>query len=150
MRELGRSSAEPGGGVELEAETMLPGQFSPGFRIGADIQPEKRLMLAVLEEAVSTFQNHGLDERGHGRRLFADAEAWFASGDTQWAYSFLNICNALGLESSSLRAGLGQWRDRQRQRTRAGERAARVMFRRMNGPRHSTTGRHGTLQRRSA
>ena len=39
----------------IEPETVLPVQLL-GSAFTADLQPEKRLMLAVLEDAVSSFQ----------------------------------------------------------------------------------------------
>ena len=136
-------TSETSGGVDLETETVLPSQYFAGPRIGADIQPEKRLMLAVLEEAVGTYQNNASATKGPGRRLFADAEAWILSDATDWPFSFTNICSALGLEVSAVRSGLERWRQQYLSRVSAGESVVRVMFRRMNGPRHSTTGRSG-------
>ena len=40
-----------------------PLQFFDRFQIDASLQPEKRLMLAVLEDAVGTFQKYGVSSR---------------------------------------------------------------------------------------
>src|SRR5439155_5102022 len=56
-------------------DSILPREFLNG--LGAWLQPEKRLMLAVLECAVSDFQKYATASSGRGRRLFADADAWF-------------------------------------------------------------------------
>ena len=53
-----RKLDEPAGGSGLEPETILPSQFFDRFQIDASLQPEKRLMLAVLEDAVGTFQKY--------------------------------------------------------------------------------------------
>ena len=103
-----------GGAVELEPETVLPSQFFARPTVDASLQPEKRLMLAVLEDAVGTFQKYANARDRAGQKLFAEVEDWFASDDQEWPYSFVNICHALGLEPAYLRRGLARWRDRQR------------------------------------
>ena len=47
-----------GGGAELEPEVVLPSQYFGSAMVDASLQPEKRLMLAVLEDAVGTFQKY--------------------------------------------------------------------------------------------
>ena len=59
--------------VGLEPETVLPSQFFDRVHIDASLQPEKRLMLAVLEDGVGTFQKHAGATGRRARRLFAEA-----------------------------------------------------------------------------
>src|SRR5438046_2815167 len=80
-------------------DSILPREFLNG--LGAWLQPEKRLMLAVLEGAVSDFQKYATASSGRGRRLFADADAWFGSTNTDDPLSFVNICYALALDHRS-------------------------------------------------
>ena len=77
--------------------------------VATPVQPERRLMLAVLEGAVSDFQKYATAVSGRGRRLFADAEAWLASTATERPLDFENICQNLGLDPSFIRAGLRRW-----------------------------------------
>src|SRR5262245_51080618 len=102
--------------IELGPELVLPAQFHSGVRNDSSICPEKRLMLAVLEEAVSDYQRNLVTSGDEARRAFRDAEEWFASEDTEWPFSFVNICSALGLEASYVRTGLTKWREKQRAR----------------------------------
>jgi hypothetical protein len=127
--------------VELAPELVLPAQFHSGFRNDASLRPEKRLMLAVLEEAVGDFQRWVAATGAEGQRLFCEAEDWLASDDTEWPFSFLNICQALGLEPAYLRGGLRRWRDAQRARARRGEPVVRIQLRRVAGIRSKATGR---------
>lgn len=136
-----------GAPIELEPETILPSQFFSRCQIDASLQPEKRLMLAVLEDAVGTFQKFALLSDRRAQALFAETQEWFTSDDTEWPYAFLNVCNALGLEADYLRAGLRRWRDRQRAATSSGARIVRFPFRRVNGTRHQVTGRPVGLRR---
>lgn len=139
--QVARKVDEPnGGGLGLEPETVLPSQFFDRFKIDASLQPEKRLMLAVLEDAVGTFQKYAGATTRRSRRLHAEAEEWFADPDVTWPFAFRNICQALGLEPEWLRRGLERWRIHQTQ-TSDSATVLRFPFRRVNGRRHSITGR---------
>src|SRR5690348_9678886 len=59
------------------------------------LQPEKRLILAVLDAAVNEFQAYATASSGRGRRIFADVEAWFRSTATDGLFDFETICHAL-------------------------------------------------------
>ncbi len=131
----------------LEPETILPAQYFDRVQIDASLQAEKRLMLAVLEDAVGTFQKYAHVSGRRPRRLFAEAEEWFASTDTQWPFAFVNICQALGLEPEYIRRGLRRWRDHQLAVGDDSGKVVRFPFRRVNGRRHSITGRPVGLRR---
>jgi hypothetical protein len=66
-----------------------------------DLQPEKRLMLAVLQGAVECFQDYAEDDR-----LFKETEEWFFEDDHDWPFSFINICEAVDMNPKYLRKGL--------------------------------------------
>lgn len=128
------------GQFELEPETVLPWQLIGSGRFAASAMPEKRLLLAVLEDAVITFQRYVTSTRRRGRRLFLEAEAWIVSDDMAWTCSFQDVCDALGLDSRYLRQGLLAWRDRQRSEN-ATPTAYRHPFRRLSGSRTRAIGR---------
>jgi hypothetical protein len=138
---------EPAAGPGLEPETILPSQFFDRFQVDASLQPEKRLMLAVLEDAVGTFQKYVASSTRRGQRLFAEAEEWFGEPATEWPFGFESICQALGLEPGYIRNGLGRWRDAQRAEVQTSAKVVRFPFRRVNGRRHSITGRPVGLRR---
>jgi hypothetical protein len=101
---------------ELPATTAAAQWPQPNEAAGRSfpLNGEQRLLLAVLEEAIGTFQRYAIasDRRGHA--LFADVAAWFASEDTQWMFSFVSICDAVGLDVAYVRSGLRRWRDTHR------------------------------------
>lgn len=134
-------------GLELEPETILPTQFASNGTIDASLQAEKRLMLAVLEEAVGTYQKYVSSRDRNGARLFEEADEWFHSDEIEWPFSFVNICHTLGLEVDYFRSGLGKWRSKQEATVRAGGRVIRFPFRRVNGTRHSITGKAPGLRK---
>lgn len=134
-------TSSPGTGVELEPEVVLPSQFHGRGGLDASLQPEKRLMLAVMEDAVGTFQKYVYARDRVGQRLLAEVEEWFWSDDQDWPYSFVNICHSLDLEVGFMRSGLRQWKQQQLDARVDGVKVVRFPFRRVNGSRHAITGR---------
>ena len=130
----------------MEPDLILPVQFlHPSIAT-----PEKRLLLAVLEEAVGTYQRYAMAPDRRGRTLFTEVEAWFASADSRSLCSFVSICEAIDLDPTSVRAGLGLWREAHRGRSHAASEAPyRFPFRRVNGVRHRTNGRAAGIARRA-
>jgi hypothetical protein len=123
----------------LGPEVILPTQFSElaGAKYGD--RGEKRLMLAVLEEAVGTFQRHVGAKTRHGQRVFREAEEWLWSGDSAWPFAFENICHALEIEPAFLRRGLERWKAARLKETNGSARVYRFPFRRVNGRRSSVS-----------
>jgi hypothetical protein len=95
---------------ELAPDSILPAQLYDSSFGGARIQPEKRLQVAVLADAVLTFHRWAGDERARARRLFTEVEAWFASDDADGPFTFITICHSLKFDPSYIRRGLRQWR----------------------------------------
>ena len=96
----------------FEPDTLLPEQFFTlmGRR---PLQGEKRLLLAMLEDAVHCFQTYFMARKPHERRLFQEAEEWIDSTDAQWYFSFENISDILGIHPGRLRTALQQWKVQQ-------------------------------------
>jgi hypothetical protein len=73
-----------------------------------NIQPEKKLMFAVLLDAVESFQKYSACGAKHSRQAEA-TENWIFKDNHDWAFSFINICDAVGINPQYLRAGLLRW-----------------------------------------
>ena len=112
----------------LSPDILLPVQFADHDTN----QGEKRLMLAVLEEAVATFQRNTHAKTRRGQRLFREAEEWIQSEDVSWTFAFENVCHTLGLDPEYLRGGLQRLKER-----RPGGGARVYRFRRVSGRRTS-------------
>jgi len=69
-------------------------------------EPENRLMLAVLEEALVTFQRGLSSPLPERRKRFFEVDRWVRSPDTDWPFSFENICTTLCIDPDYIRAGL--------------------------------------------
>ena len=85
----------------IAEEFVAPAQFFHRKATGC----EKRLLLAVLEEALSCLYYH--IPKGNGKRaaqrLRDEARAWIESDDTHWVFSFRNVCEALDYDVDTLR-----------------------------------------------
>jgi len=96
----------------LQPDTLLPSQFYAALRRKTEQEPERRLAVAVLQDAVECFQKY-MDARDRKtRQLYLDAETWILSADRSWPFSFDNICDLLQIDPEYLRRGLLQWRAR--------------------------------------
>lgn len=72
---------------------------------------EKRLMLAMLENATEDFQKYVLATDRRGKELFAAAEQWILETDSPSFFSFVTICEHLELDPGYLRQGLMRWKE---------------------------------------
>jgi hypothetical protein len=124
----------------VDPDLMLPEQFFESYGAVSPAAAEERLMLAVLENAVGTYQKYAFARDRHGRGLFAEASRWIEANDGTWPCSFVNICHALGLEPAHLRSGLDRWRARLEPRAGTAATVMRFPFRRATGSRHAITG----------
>jgi len=103
----------------FQPDSLLPAQFFAALKQKARSGGERRLMTAILEDAVDCFQKYLWATESRSRQLRADAEAWLFSDDDRWPFSFVNICEALDIHPSFLRRGLLLWKAQQLARRRA-------------------------------
>ena len=95
----------------FEPDVLLPGQFFSFFRKEAGFDRERRLMLAVLEDAIDCFQKYAHTNDLRGRQLFLESYDWIMSQDKRWLFSFENICQIVDMNPDYIRQGLHRWRD---------------------------------------
>ena len=93
------------------ADIVLPDQFSGASSALPD--SERRLRLAILEDALRYYQHYYGATGSRARVLYEDAADWFASPDRSEPFSFENVSEALGLDPHYVRRCLQQWRDAQ-------------------------------------
>jgi hypothetical protein len=74
------------------------------------LSPERKLMVAVLEEALIDYQRGSSAHGNKGKDRFAEAEAWILETDAEWIFSFVNCCEVLGIDPDYLRQGLLRWK----------------------------------------
>jgi hypothetical protein len=96
----------------FEAEPLLPSQFFEGRKKNEALEPEKRLMLAVLTDAVHCYQVGFRAQKPSRIRAFREAEKWLFSAKSYGPYSCENVCYALDITPDYLRRMLRKWRVR--------------------------------------
>jgi hypothetical protein len=102
----------------FQPDVLLPTQFFDRIRRRSEHDGERRLMVAVLEDAVDVYRKKCTARDRRSRELFEEAEAWIESTDRTWLFSFENICDVLGIDADYLRRGLRAWKARMATRGR--------------------------------
>jgi hypothetical protein len=91
--------------VRFEADILAVEDFARIYR-SRSLSPERELMAAVLEGALADYQQCCSTRDKKGMKQFADAKAWILESDSEWIFSFINCCEALGIAPGYLRRGL--------------------------------------------
>jgi hypothetical protein len=94
----------------FQPDTLLPSQYFDRLRRRASADGERRLMVAILEDAVDVYRKQAGARDRKRRQLFEDAEAWIESSERTWIFSYENICDMLGIDAEYLRKGLRAWK----------------------------------------
>jgi hypothetical protein len=94
----------------FQTDTLLVDQYYDTVRRRIHLEPERKLMLAVLEDAVVCFQKHIFARDRKGKRLHQEAEEWILDCSNDWPFSFDTICEILGFNANYVRRGLLGWK----------------------------------------
>ncbi len=79
---------------DLQSQQLSGGESRSGQLTGT-----KALMLAVLEDGIRSYL-------GRSRLLSEEAECWIFSRARQWPFSFIVVCETLGLHPDAVRKTL--------------------------------------------
>jgi hypothetical protein len=90
----------------LEPDIFLPSQFYGNGGLSRKLEGEKRLMIAILKDAVECLEKYRGSRSGAGKISYQSAIEWVEDTDTDWLYSFTNICDLLGFDPDYLREQL--------------------------------------------
>jgi len=115
MKDREHAVDERFGGL-FQPDTLLPSQFFDRVRRRSEHDGERRLMIAVLEDAVDVYRKQAGTSDPRGSQLFREAEEWLEDPDRTWLFSFQNICDVLDIDADYLRRGLHAWKERMTRR----------------------------------
>ena len=105
----------PGGDERISSlfqpDVLLAEQYIDNFRRKTPLEPEKALLLAVLEDGIRCFQDNILPRNKKKQMLFEEAEAWLFGDESNGIFSFVSVCALLGLDPGYIRRGLKQWQE---------------------------------------
>ena len=103
----------------FQPDPLVLAQFVDDRRGKVHLEPEKRLMLAILEDAVCCFQDNYSARKGKRKRLFENVQRWFFGVNGDWVFSFESICSVLGLSAEYVRKGLVRWMEKELSKQRS-------------------------------
>jgi hypothetical protein len=90
----------------LEPDVFLPSQFYGSGGLSRKLEGEKRLMIAILKDAVECLDKYRSSRSSSGRSNYLNALAWVEDTSTDWLFSFTNICDLLGFDPDYMRGVL--------------------------------------------
>ena len=87
---------------------ILPVQFGESRRRKLPSEGERKLLFAVLEDAIRTYLRHrDAGRAAYNNEDFVEAAEWLSSDDEDGGpFAFVNVCEALGIEPDCLRMGI--------------------------------------------
>ena len=94
----------------FQPDILIDAQFQASHRRRFQLDPEKVLMLAILQDAVVCFQEHVGAKCKRKQLLYLEAEDWISNSDRSYLFSFENVCEALGFDANYMREGLLRWK----------------------------------------
>lgn len=96
----------------FEPDVLIEELSGKALRRTAALSSEKRLMLAVLQDALDCYQKYALADDRAARELFEEAAAWIECTNMDGLFSFESISSALDIEPAYFRRGLAEWHRR--------------------------------------
>lgn len=90
----------------LEPDIFLPSQFYGSGGLSRKLEGEKRLMIAILKDAVECLEKYRDARNAIGRIQYQNAIEWVEDTGTEWLFSFTNICDLLGFDPHYMREEL--------------------------------------------
>jgi|SRR5687767_4915471 len=94
----------------FQPDILIEAQFESSYRRRFHLDPERVLMLAVLQDAVVCFQEHVSAKCKRKQSLHREAEEWISNTDRSYLFSFENVCESLGFDAHYMRDGLLRWK----------------------------------------
>jgi hypothetical protein len=105
----------------FQPDMLLSAQYFENLRRKTYFEPEKRLMLALLEDAINCYQDNLVSRGSKKKRLFEQTEQWILEANGDWVFSFDSVCETLGLNPEYVRQGLLRWKERNQRGQRPAE-----------------------------
>jgi hypothetical protein len=96
--------------VKNHGQVILPDQLLS--RRHGEQQSLRRLMIALLEEAIGTYQKNLFAGNRAGRELFREAESWLMTEGETSGLRFDDVCGVVDIDPDYVRRALRAWRTR--------------------------------------
>src|SRR5512146_438373 len=92
--------------VEALGGTILPVQYFEALERRKLLSAERRLLLAVLEDAVRSYLANMNRSSREQRLHFAEVRLWFCAPGSRDLFAFESICDLLGIDANIFRKRL--------------------------------------------
>jgi hypothetical protein len=97
----------------MASDRTLREQYASTYRLGSFLEPERALLLAVLQDAIDCYHKYSCTRNQPGKEILHEAERWIVGDEEDWIFSFRNVCDLLGLDPEYIRRGLVEEKRRQ-------------------------------------
>jgi hypothetical protein len=84
--------------------------YGPSKPLPAQFAGKRQLLEALLLDAVRTFHLLAHAQKPSEQQRFQEVEEWINSADTDYVFSFVNVCAFLGIDADAVRARLLRWK----------------------------------------
>jgi hypothetical protein len=85
---------------------ILPSQYSDEHRKKFELEGERKLLFAVLEDAIRCYLRDASKASVDRSPAFREAARWLSSGEKSGPFTFINVCEALNINADHLLTGL--------------------------------------------
>lgn len=96
---------ELGKGIEFGFATTVIDELLDGCK-GYARGPERALLSALLFDGIQSYINYILAPTQRAKARYAEAHRWVTDKSTEYAFAFIPVCDALGVNPDYLRYGL--------------------------------------------
>jgi hypothetical protein len=90
-------------------DVLTPAQYFDSIRGDSADVPLKRLMMAVLQDAIRCFQSNPRNRSRFKELCFREVTEWIFHTPGDGPFSFVSVCDVLGIFPEYLRMGLAEW-----------------------------------------
>jgi hypothetical protein len=90
----------------IGGDASVQQQYLDSVRRSEHLEPEKALLVAILEDAIHTYRKYRTTRERAGKERFREAEEWIMGGGNDWIFSFHNVCELLGVNPDHVRRGV--------------------------------------------
>ena len=89
-----------------QPDVLVVGEYLDVYQNRPALTAERRLVAAVLRDAIDCYMNFCFAKKGREKRIFLETEQWFFASDEDGVFTFENSCEVLGLTPGYIRRGL--------------------------------------------
>jgi hypothetical protein len=112
-RKKGRGGTDGLKSLDQLTEAVIGDGVEKEFEVQAAVRGERRLLLALLYDAVCWYQKYMFAKKQLDRRLFQGVQKWFRQLESRAPISFQYVCDILHVDPDYFRRGLKMLRGNQ-------------------------------------